>query len=58
MSRGRGAIRQAGPRIVGTCRVCRGGVLASSKWPDCHPACHQWPATRKRYGPEGKGDTP
>jgi hypothetical protein len=36
---------------VGTCRVCGGGVLASSRWPDCHPACHQWPNTGRRYGP-------
>lgn len=36
---------------AGTCRVCGGVVLASSAWPDCHPACHQWPNTGVRYGP-------
>jgi hypothetical protein len=40
------------------CWVCGGQVLASSKSPDCHPACHQWPHTGKRYGPEEKGDSP
>jgi hypothetical protein len=38
--------------VVGTCRVCGGGVLATSMWPDVHPACRQWPNTGRRYGPE------
>jgi hypothetical protein len=37
--------------VVGTCRVCGGPVLPSSAWPDCHPACHQWPTSGRRYGP-------
>ena len=45
-------------RVVGACRVCGGGVLASSRWPDLHPACHQWPEGGRRYGPEEKGQEP
>lgn len=39
------------PAAPQPCRVCGGLVLPSSKWSDCHPACHQWPDAGIRYGP-------
>lgn len=38
------------PRAPQPCRVCGGPVLHTSRWPDCHPACHQWPDSGHRYG--------
>lgn len=38
------------PRDPQPCRICGGPVLHTSKWPDCHPACHQWPNTGRKYG--------
>jgi hypothetical protein len=38
------------PRASQPCRVCGGPVLHTSAWPDCHPACHQWPNTGRVYG--------
>ena len=52
----RKATRKTTDVVAGMCRVCGGPVLASSRWPDCHPACHQWPDTGKRYGPEANLD--
>jgi hypothetical protein len=37
------------------CRVCGGRVLPNSPWPDCHPACHEWPDAGIEYGAEVAG---